>query len=383
MVGAPRSAAEVGTLRSRRIHYLMFANAMRWHDDLLMQPMSLERANLQLAIYAAHLGNGNTLWHRQIKCATIKHYVNAAASFACLFGTHPRDPRRQTIAEAAVCPPLQAVYKELSRWEDIPNRREPFTTDMLADLQRFAAGSDQDSLAHVMADWAEIGLFTGHRLSEWAQPSGNGSLAPDNIQNNFRGAPKAFQLSDVRIMGPGERHLPLSYLLAHGDSAVCYVLLRWRTQKNGAHGEVKKYTRNPSPTGPSLVSPMLRVLRRFERLRGFADTFTPIALYRCASGAIRLVTANDITSSLRACACRVYGLDPVRQAKTVQLWSAHSFRVGAACILHAAGYSETDIMFLLRWRSRTFMMYLRNLAIISRRQVAAVDRAASVPNFIE
>ena len=51
-------------------------------------------------------------------------------------------------------------------------------------------------------------------------------------------------------------------------------------------------------------------------------------------------------------------------------------------ILHALGFTETQIKFLLRWRSNAFMMYLRNSAILANHQNEVLDRAMAMPHFL-
>jgi hypothetical protein len=45
------------------------------------------------------------------------------------------------------------------------------------------------------------------------------------------------------------------------------------------------------------------------------------------------------------------------------------------------GFTATQIQFMLRWKSNAFMMYLRNLNVLSEEQNTAVDRAAAMPHF--
>lgn len=85
---------------------------------------------------------------------------------------------------------------------------------------------------------------------------------------------------------------------------------------------------------------------------------------------------------MRSIAAHVYSLDPVKHKKELQLWSAHSFRVGACTLLHAMGYTGTEIKFLLRWRSDTFMDYLRNMTILSERHAETIDKASVMPNLV-
>ena len=379
MAGPTKPPKELRTNRSRRIHYLQFAHTMRWTDDLLMETMPIERRNLQLALYAAHLGAGCTLWCRQIKVATIKQYINAVASFMALFGTHPRDPRKRNPTDSQLAPEITAVYTELGRWEQVPNRREPFTLDMLRHQQDCARQANPLSLLAAIADWSECGLFTGHRLTEWAQPQGHQTLADPHL--DIFGNPRAFRLNDLTFARQGRVHMTLSAALASPDD-VYSISVCWRTQKNGENGEKKIFTRNPRKDGHSLVQPMMRIVQRFVKLRGANDSYTPLAIFQDDSGTTRYITAVEIESTMRATAAAVYQLDPQKHKKELQLWSAHSYRVGACVILHAMGYTGAQIKFLLRWKSETFLMYLRNLTILADQHHRTLDKAAAMPHFV-
>jgi hypothetical protein len=113
------------------------------------------------------------------------------------------------------------------------------------------------------------------------------------------------------------------------------------------------------------------------------DEFTPLALFLPKIGTEpRLVTSTDIDKVMRNTASRVYNLDPIRHKSELQRWSSHSLRVGACTILHSVGFNNTQIKWLLRWRSDAFMTYLRNLAVNSRHHVLAMDQAAAMPQFL-
>jgi hypothetical protein len=82
----------------------------------------------------------------------------------------------------------------------------------------------------------------------------------------------------------------------------------------------------------------------------------------------------------------------------------HSLRVGACAILHAVGFTDVQIMWLLRWRSNaflhavgfkdvqimwllrwrsnTFMTYPRNVAVLSHRQNLAFSDVEAMPHVI-
>jgi hypothetical protein len=84
---------------------------------------------------------------------------------------------------------------------------------------------------------------------------------------------------------------------------------------------------------------------------------------------------------MRTIASVVYNLDPKIHKKELQLWSSHSYRVGACVLLHGMGYQAHQIKFLLRWKSDAFMDYLRNLAVLCDAHHQHMDAAAAMPFF--
>ena len=89
---------------------------------------------------------------------------------------------------------------------------------------------------------------------------------------------------------------------------------------------------------------MLRIVQRFVRLCGYNDVTTPLAIYRDATeGTVSYITSTEIETTLHAAAAAVYNLDPIKDAKILQMFSAHSYRVGACVILHAMDVSSSSI----------------------------------------
>jgi hypothetical protein len=127
---------------------------------------------------------------------------------------------------------------------------------------------------------------------------------------------------------------------------------------------------------------MLRIFQQFIHLLGWEATSTPLAIYQTESGDIRLITATDINVAMRAAATAVYGLDPTKHAKDLQLWPLHSLRVGACVVLHAHGFTGPQIQFLLRWKSDVFMAYLRNLGFLAMQQNVALSDSCNMPNLL-
>jgi len=73
-------------------------------------------------------------------------------------------------------------------------------------------------------------------------------------------------------------------------------------------------------------------------------------------------------------AIRCYNLDP--KSNKIR-YASHSIRIGACVALHAAGVSAPQIKFLLRWKSDSFMIYLRKIARLCEVKNAALVLAAS------
>ncbi len=350
---------------------------MNWDDDLLMERMPHRRKVLQICMYAIHLATGSSLLCRRIKLDTIKACNLDLARLLTRVGDHPVDPRK-TEDQLGFDPMLQAIYKELDRWEKVPNRREPFTVEMLRAMsdESVFGTHDSDSAWSACQDWFDLGLRLGLRKSEWAQ---DGGISLSSPAKDIYGDAKAFCLNDFRFECKAALNRKrtrgaqvLQYAL--GDLSKCWV--KFRTQKNGENGEEKLLT------GQALRA-VYRIIQRFVALRGHNDTTTPLAIYKDPmTSEVKYITAPIIESTMRTIAAHTYGLDPVKNKADLQLWSSHSLRVGACVALHAMGFSGYQIKFLLRWKSDTFVMYLRNVAVLSNKQDEAIDKLAAMPNLI-
>jgi hypothetical protein len=349
-----------------------------------MVTLNIRRCNMQLAMYAAQLAAGESLTHRQIKCATIKHYVRVIAHVSSHQSHTARDIRKANPTDTKFCPELEAVYAEVTRHEKMPDRREPFTLEMLHHQQAIAIKMGEKwffTLLLAMADWSEIGLFNGQRNAEWSQPSTNHSTPATAFIHKDDTEPQAFRLCDITLKDRRGRLIEIPAAIADPER-VWSVSLQWRRQKNGENGETKLYTRNHKKDGHCFVRPMMRILRRFVSLCGY-DYRTPLSVYRTHPTApVSLITNDDIEKTMRGTASAVYDLDPIKHKKELQRWSSHSYRVGAAVLLHGLGFTAVQIKFLLRWKSDTFMLYLRNLKILAIEHHQAIDRAAAMPHFV-
>jgi hypothetical protein len=140
------------TIRSRRLHYFIFCHTVKLTDDWRLQSQSQERANYQLALYAAHLATGSSLHCRSLKAGTIRSYLLDVAKFLGRF--RDIDPRFKSTADTKLAPEIAKVLAEVQRWESVPNRREPFTLEMQACIAKDAAAQQDDCcIMAALADW--------------------------------------------------------------------------------------------------------------------------------------------------------------------------------------------------------------------------------------
>ena len=146
-----------------------------------------------------------------------------------------------------------------------------------------------------------------------------------------------------------------------------------RFQKNGDNGQ--ELTEAANHTDPQLfcVRTAQRVKQRAARLG--LEGQDPASAYRANKGSRKasFFHSGMIKTLLRNMAKRTYhsadlGADNL-------LFTGHSFRVGAAVLLHAGGADGKDIQTRLRWKSDTFLMYLRDVPQIALNHIRMLNLA--------
>ena len=346
---------------------------MKLLDDLLLIQVSQERRVHQFALYASHLATGHSLFCMNLKAATIKQYLLAVAKFISRFAVI--DPRFAQPSDKQMAKPIRAVLNEVERLEGIPNKVEPYTLSMQHHLEGMLThAEDADGALACCIDWFNNGLLVGYRLSEYGQKEGHSRL--DCCAVDEQKVPIAFCLEDLTFLDEIGRRLSLEDFL-HRLNLVVRIQLRFTHQKNRNNGEIKLFVRNSANPSRCFVLTMARIIRRFFRLVGHR-TGIPLAVYKRGSEVVYL-TEGVIAKTMKSLACTVYNLDPRTDAVR---FSSHSLRVGACVILHANGFTASQIKFLLRWKSDAFMEYLRNVAVLSNQQNRAVDLMDHMPNLI-
>jgi hypothetical protein len=221
--GTPRTSKELGTARTRRIHYLRFCYDLKLTDDLHLANISQARRNWQMALHAVHMAAGNYLFCRSIKASTILAYLRDVARFLGRFSDI--DARFRASADTTLAPCIKAVLDEVIRWETVPDRHEPFTVEMWKCLASLGPESQPDGIIDAITCWSGCGLCRGFRNTEWAQDNSHADV--DHPQADTHGDAKAFRLDDILWQTPTKVRLPLSSVLAD-ESAVGRAALRFK-----------------------------------------------------------------------------------------------------------------------------------------------------------
>ena len=330
-------------------------------------------------MYAHHLLSGHSLLCKSIKAATAAKYLANAASFLAHFDpVAHRDARRRSPHTTSLSPEITAVLSTSRRLESVPDRREPLTLQMQQHLRRRATRFPVDSITAALADWFAVGLLAGFRKSEWCQDKAHHT--PGTHALSVLNDPIAITIGDVTFTDHNGVAVCPS---AAGDNDTCIkrVTITWRWQKNGERHVKKGFSRNAGNTSNDVVAPWLNIVARFRRLFPVstppsATSGYPIAVYRNSCNVIQNITDTEVEQTMQSLATTVYA---ITDKKDLAKFSCHSIRVGACCILQAAGARPEFIKKQLRWNSDAWMAYTRDLAVLSHQHNAIINAETDRP----
>ena len=317
-------------------------------DPCLAQE-DIQARNYLLACYAVSLIRGETILRRNIRHATIKNYLSAACNLH-------RD-RQLPSPYQAPKDYINIVLKAVKKYEDQVDRRDMIYDEMIHHLEQVRPTHHEDSLNAALIDWIYLGRFCGYRSIEWCQQNQQEVHHIDHP--NWKGPTAyAFIMEDFLFFDAAK--CPLKTTAGLTLSEVCYVRIRYRKQKNDNNGELIPYFKDVDNPEFCPVHAALRIVHRAIRLKVPAED--PLAVFHSTKGVYKgkrcYVTAKLTATFLRNLAQKVFKLKPADPS--LSRWSAHSIRVTAANLLHRQGFADTYIQMRLRWKSDSFLGYLRN-----------------------
>ena len=324
-------------------------------SDPCMPDKPIQAKNYFLACYLVSLVQGETILGGTIRSRTLRHYLSDAIK---LF-----DARNSKVYHYDITNFIDIIIHTVSKYEKQPNRRNMISDSMMLWLLKKAKKADIDSDIAATVDWIILGRYAGFRRSEWSQSNQTKFETIDHWPGQ---PPKAMIFSDFSFLGQHEDIIGITIISS--ITGIKHLTLRWRFQKNGQNGEEITFARNDANPNLCPVRAALRICQRAIRLQVPRDE--PIGVFS-KKGTRRFITDNITTKVLRSAASTVIGLKQTDPRLTK--WSSHSIRVTAANLLHRAKMVDSYIQKRLRWRSNTFLDYLRNTIYAADQHSAAMD----------
>ena len=229
-----------------------------------------------LAMYSVFLATGHAISCRAIKSSSVTKYIRDIANFLRQFAQDTtRDVRKvgTTIAHQ-----ISSITDEMKRFEDIPNRREPWSLYLQTQLSNHCEKEPKDSFARSVKNFYGDGCYSGNRRIEVFQKGTNRQGA---VQLNIRKDPYAFCIGDIEFFSSNGRTVIPHQIAVRNRHKVHYTEKCYRVQKNGQNGEKKKLARNKTHPHLCPVEDWLDIVERFLRLVGPDVTDRPLAIYKC------------------------------------------------------------------------------------------------------
>jgi hypothetical protein len=245
----------------------------------------------------------------------------------------------------------------------------------LHDQTRKLSKRKPDCLKVALFQWFGAALQGGNRRSEWCQTANHKTV--NSFEKNSINEARAFTLGDIQFLSSRKEPIPMEKALLHRHT-VYHVVLTYRWQKNNDHGQKKTYARNTKNRACDSVEHFLNICDRYIRLCGASQTDRPLAVYRHSDGTVYHITSDNVAQLMRSLARTVYN---ITSKTALKLWTSHSLRVGACCILWAMGCSGEFIQRNLRWRSESWKDYIRDLTVQAHQHNAAMAECWDLPTF--
>jgi hypothetical protein len=323
-----------------------------------------------LGAFLTDVKNGNNPSKTKLTGQTLRNYVKSATDCFSLLTGKPVsifDPATLSQKKVHLHPYLQELISQRAAWAQPKPRKEPYTYRMLANQASFLARSPLSPTTaflqkdYVVWDWLRLGVFTGSRVSEYAQSNLRRGQRFQTIPSSddtgiWAGQPLAFIREDFTFYDNKDCLVPQTDIYRlHQKKQVTMVHIRFRYDKSADNFSVRKF---PTSTDAILnpVDATVSIIHRANMLGVLATE--PICTYGSKLG-YYFLRDSHIRDALRLMCVRTYP-DPQHYLRIhILRLVPHSNRVTAAVCLQMGGASLSDIAFRLRWHIASVPTYLR------------------------
>jgi len=298
--------------------------------------------NYFLACFAVSLVKGETILQGTVRSRTVQGYMKAAES---LF-----NDRQITSPLFAKKDYIKIIIRALASYESMEKRRNMLHDSMMLWMIKQAKYAPKDSMITSIVDWTVLGRYTGFRKSEWCQST---RTKYARIAEWIGTPAEALIGADIKFLGHNDERLEHN----PSFSDIKTVVITWRKQKNKENGQEIPFERDDNLPDLCPVRAAFRIMQRAGTL--LVPKEEPVAVYYQLSAKKRFfITDNQVSSFFKKAAIAVFNLP--KSDPELTKYSTHSIRVTAANVLHRANLSDSFIQMRLRWKSDTFLNYLRN-----------------------
>jgi len=249
--------------------------------------------------------------------------------------------------------PLQRILDGFKKWDKPTTKKLPVEVglvELLCTLGQMGLASTKDA---VLGDWAMIAFYYLLRVGEYTQ-KGTRNASKQTVE---------FRMKDVTFFYHDEKKRLRQMPRNATDEVVMNAAgatLRLSNQKNGWKNACIFHFHNGEP----INSPVRTLGRRFIHIRAHCkDDTTPLSTF-FVQGCRHNLRDNDVRRGVKMAAATLNY--PELCGIPIDKVDTHSLRAGGANALHLAGYSDTEIQKMGRWRSDTFKEYItEGLAVFS------------------
>jgi hypothetical protein len=264
-------------------------------------------------------------------------------------------------------PYIREQLAQRAAWSQPKKKKEPYTLDMFLLLADFLHSSRDATVAfltveHAVFDWTRLGLFTGSRVSEYAQTRLKAGIRYNTIPQTpdagmWAGQPLAFVRADFTFYSDSHEIVPLSDIVQyHRLQQIVAVHIRFRFDKSPTNFSVRKFQTTKDP----ILDPVAAAVSCIHRtdLLNFKE-WELIGVYYSSRQGARFLRDYNVSKVMRQ-ACMWAYPNPLHYMRVnIQSIVPHSNRITAAVSLKLGGASDEEIAFRLRWHVSSVSTYLR------------------------
>lgn len=326
-----------------------------------------------LGTYLSHVGDGWNCHNKlDLSSQSLRNYVKAAHRVLEVWLG-----RKIPIHDPYSMGKHQRYHEYISQqlsdrrsWSRKKPQKLPLTTAIYVALAQYLASLGDSfivfvGLYYAVYDWLRLGVFTGFRVSEYAQAKvskGCQFLAipnSDDVPDDQRGQPLAFVMTDFTFFTADLVEIPHSEVVQmHRKRLVKFVQLCWRFDKSAHNFVIRRYTVTNDPIFDP-VDAAVNIIYRAQLLK--VPPNEPIGVWKSPNGKpYRFLRDSKITEVMRA-ACVMAYPDPNHfYRRNIKSLVTHCVRVTAACVMKLGGAENDEIAHSKRWHPTSVPTYLRD-----------------------